>query len=42
MLDLLGFAFADVVRCGRLLQFLGDGIDHFGASGICQLGEFVE
>src|SRR5947207_2150930 len=31
---------ADAIRPGRLLQFLGDGIDDFGAGRIRQLGEF--
>src|SRR4051794_19223254 len=33
----LRFAFADVIRRGRLLEFLGDGIDHFRAGGVREL-----
>ncbi len=40
--DRFCFTFADVIRRGRLLQFLGDGIDDFRASGIRQLGQFFE
>ena len=39
-LDQFGFAFADVVRRRRLLEFLGDGVDDFGPGGIRQFGQF--
>ena len=41
-LERFGFAFADVVGRGRLLQFLSDRIDNFRAGGIRQLRQFVE
>ena len=39
-LDHLGFAFADVIRRGRFLQFLRDGIDDFRAGRAGQLAQF--
>ena len=42
MLDCFRFAFADVIRRGRFLQFLGDSVDDFSAGGICQLGQFLK
>ena len=41
-LDQLGFAFPDVIRRGRLLQFLRDGIDHFRAGGVRQFAQFFQ
>ena len=40
--DRFGFAFADVIRRGRLLQFLRDGIDYFRAGRIRQFRQFRE
>ena len=42
MLDRFRFTFADVIRRGRLLQFLSDCVDDFGAGRIRQLGQFFE
>ena len=39
-LDQLRFAFADVIRRGRLLQFLRDRVDDFRAGGAGQFAQF--
>ena len=41
LLDHLRFAFADVVRRRRLLQFLRDGIDDLRTGGVRQLAQFL-
>ena len=40
LLDHLRFAFSDVVRRRRFLQFLRDGVDDFRAGGVGQLAQF--
>ena len=40
--DRLSLAAADIVRSGRFLQFLRDGINNFRAGGSRQLSQFVK